>query len=141
MPVLSYKVNRLFIYIGLNLNHRGPTHGVCVTYIRDVRGLPKGSKYPEKSRNKRKFALPGVFCLLCVDLVTANSSDLVSFAFAGYYTVRRKTSERKTLQIARICRYETHRRQNTPGKANLRLFRDFSGYFEPFGNPHMIHLL
>ena len=37
-------------------------------------------------------------------------------------------------QIARICRYEAHRRQNTPGKAKLCLFRDFSGYFEPFGN-------
>ena len=46
------------------------------------------------------------------------------------------TSKRKTLQIARICRYEAHRRQNTAGKANLRLFRDFSGYFEPFGNSH-----
>ena len=46
------------------------------------------------------------------------------------------TGKRKTLQIARICRYEAHRRHNTPGKANLRLFRDFSGYFEPFGNSY-----
>ena len=37
-------------------------------------------------------------------------------------------------KIARICRYKEHRRQNTPGKAKLCLFRDFSGYFEPFGN-------
>ena len=44
--------------------------------------------------------------------------------------------KRKTLQIARICRFQVHRNQNTPGKANLRFFRDFSGYFQPFGNPH-----
>ena len=39
------------------------------------------------------------------------------------------SGKRKTLQIARICRYEAHKRQKTPGKANLRLFRDFSGIF------------
>ena len=46
------------------------------------------------------------------------------------------TGKRKTLQIARICRYEAHKIKNTPGKANVRLFRDFSGYFETFGNSH-----
>ena len=46
------------------------------------------------------------------------------------------TGKHKTLQIARICRFEAHRRQITPCKANLRLFRDFSGCFEPVGNPH-----
>ena len=53
-------------HLGHTFNHRGLTHdGVCVTYIGNVWELPKGSKYPEKSRNKHNFALPGVFCLLC----------------------------------------------------------------------------
>ena len=30
----------------------------------------------------------------------------------------------------------TRHTKDTPGNANLRLFRDFSGYFEPFGNSH-----
>ena len=51
-------------------------------------------------------------------------------------SIRAVTGKLKTLQIARICRFEANRRQNTPGKANLRLFRVFSGYFEPFGDPH-----
>ena len=38
--------------------------------------------------------------------------------------------------LSKSLGYEAHRRQNTPGNANLRLFRDFSGYFEPLGNSH-----
>ena len=54
----------------LCFKHRGVAHMVLVwpfilNFIRNVCGLPKaGSKYPEKSPNKRKFALPGVFFLL-----------------------------------------------------------------------------
>ena len=48
--------------------------------------------------------------------------------------LRAVTGKRKTLQIAWISRFEAHRRQNKPGKENLRLLRDLLGYFEPFGN-------
>ena len=64
MYTVSGEIKTIFRWA---LDHRGPTHGVCGTayiFIGNVCGLPKGSKYPEKSRNKRKFALPGVFCLL-----------------------------------------------------------------------------
>ena len=51
------------------LTRKHQHRGVWVTvyfwiFIGNVCGLPKSSKYPEKSRNKRKFVLPGLLWLL-----------------------------------------------------------------------------
>ena len=86
----------------------GPTHGVTVyilIFIGNVCGLPKGWKYPEKSRNKRKFALPCVLYLLWDSkrLIRAIWTVLRSWVITattckleegGYGNLRNKTNQR-----------------------------------------------